>query len=148
MFVGNGDRLISTGRRIFLALAKLRKAESVEFFRISITSLISLSGSGRDGDKRAGGNSHAIGECEWAQRETAHGHWEEMKDESESRVWEVRKEIQRTGSDTIEPLGLPDEAVYLEHLVCSSFRPALFTDHCVDLFAKGSDVFRMVKKAV
>jgi hypothetical protein len=72
----------------------------------------------------------------------------EVKSESESRVWDVRREMQRTGSDTIKPLGLPDEAVYLEHLVCRSFRPALFTDHCVDLFAKGSDVFRMVKKTV
>jgi hypothetical protein len=148
MVVGHGDRLVSAGRRICLALAKLRKAESVECVRVWKGSPVSLSGGGRDGDKCAGGNSDAIGECEWAQRETAHGHWEEAEGGSASRIWDVRKGIQRTGSDAIKPLRLPDEAVYLVHLVCSSFRPALFTDHCVDLFAEGSDVFRIVKKTV
>ena len=36
-----------------------------------------MSGIGRDGDKCACGNSHTVGKCERAQRNTPHGHWED-----------------------------------------------------------------------
>src|SRR6266576_1279025 len=41
----------------------------------------------RDGDGRARGNRHTVGKCERAQRETAHGDWEETESGSVSRTW-------------------------------------------------------------
>jgi hypothetical protein len=72
MFVGCGDRLVSA-RCIPLTLAKLRKAKSVEFIRVWKDSFFPMSGPGRDGDKRACGNSHTVGKCERAHRETGQG---------------------------------------------------------------------------
>jgi hypothetical protein len=74
MFVGCGDRLVSARcHGIPLTLAKLRKAKSVEFIRVWKDSFIPMRGTGRGGDKRACGNSHAVGKCERAPRETGHG---------------------------------------------------------------------------
>jgi hypothetical protein len=53
-----------------LRITELRKAKSVKFIGVWIDSFICISGTGRDGDNCACGNSHAIGKCEWAQRQT------------------------------------------------------------------------------
>ena len=45
-------------------------------------------------------------------------------------------------------LGLPDEAVYLVHLVHSSFRPAFFLNHRIDLFVERFQIFWISKEAV
>jgi hypothetical protein len=107
-----------------------------------------MSGARRDGDDRARGNRHAVGKCKRAQRETGHGDWEEAESGSVSRTWGADRGIQRTDGDTIKPLGLSEEAVYPVHLVHPSFRPALFSDNVIDLFAEGFEIFRMGKKAV
>jgi hypothetical protein len=60
----------------------------------------------------------------------------------------LRKGIERTRAETIKPLGLPEETVYLVHLVYPSFRPAFFSNHGVDLLAEGFDIFRIGKKTV
>ena len=49
---------------------------------------------------------------------------------------------------TINPLGLPEEAVHLVHLVYSSFRPTFFFNHRVDFFAEGFYIFMIRKKTV
>jgi hypothetical protein len=74
MFSGRGHRLMSARQGIPFALAELRKAKAVEFIGVWIDSFICVSGTCRNGDKCACGNSHAIGKCERAQCETAHGH--------------------------------------------------------------------------
>ena len=56
--------------------------------------------------------------------------------------------IRRTEGKTIKPLGLPEEAVDLMHLVHSSFRPAFFLNHSLGLFAEGFQVFGIGKEAI
>jgi hypothetical protein len=107
-----------------------------------------MSGTRRDGDDRARGNRYTVGKCERAQRETVHGDWKEAEGGSVSRIWGAEEGIQRTGGYTIKPLGLPEEAVYLVHLVYPSFRPALFSDNSVDLFTEGSEICWIGKEAV
>jgi hypothetical protein len=107
-----------------------------------------VSGTRRDGDGRACGNRHTVGKCERAQRETAHGNWEEAERGSASRDWGSNEGIQLTDGETIKPLGFPEEAVYLVHLIHPGFCPALFSDNSIDLFAEGFEVFRMAKEAV
>jgi hypothetical protein len=67
---------------------------------------------------------------------------------SASRTWYARKGIQRTGGDTINPLSLAEETVYLVHLVYSGFRPALFSNYGLDLLAERFNKFRMGEKTV
>jgi uncharacterized metal-binding protein len=86
IFAGRGDRLIFACRGMSLNVAKLRKTKSVEFIGVRIDSFICMSGTRRDGDDRARGNRHPVRECERAQRETAHGHWEEAESGSVSRT--------------------------------------------------------------
>jgi len=105
-----------------------------------------MSGTSRDGDDRARGNRHTVGKCERAQHETVKGNWEEVESGSVSR--NLRGGIQRTDGKTIKPLGLPDEAVYLIHLVHPSFRPAFFLDHDIDLFPQGFQIFGIGNEAV
>src|SRR6267142_377939 len=66
------NHLMSSCRIIPFTLAELRKAKPVKFVGVPINSFISMSGAGWHGDKCACGNSYAIGQCEWAQSETAH----------------------------------------------------------------------------
>lgn len=75
MFAGSGHGLISVRHRILFTLVELRKAKAVEFIGVRVDSFICVNGTGRDGNKCARRNSHAIGKCKWAQRETGHGHW-------------------------------------------------------------------------
>jgi hypothetical protein len=103
---------------------------------------------GRDGDKGASGNSHTIGKCERAQRETCHGNLEDVESESASRIWDTGEEIQRTEAKTTKPLGLPEEAVYLVHLVHSGFGPTFFSNHRVDLLAEGFNIFGIREKTI
>lgn len=131
-----------------LLFAKLRKTEPVEFIGIGIDPFICMSATRRDGDGRARGNRYTVGKCERPHCETAHGNWEEAESGLVSRAWGFDEGIQRTDGETIKPLGLPDEAVYLVHLVHPGFRPALFPDNRVDLFAERIEVFRMGKEAV
>lgn len=70
-----------------LDFAKLRKTKSVEFIGVRIVTFICMSGTRRDGDDRARGNSHAVGKCERAHHETGHGDWEEAESGSVSRTW-------------------------------------------------------------
>jgi hypothetical protein len=94
MFVGRGDRLVSVRcHGIPLTLAKLRKAKSVEFIRVWKGSFIRMSGTGRDGDKCACGNSHSVEKCERAHREMSHGNWKEAGNKPASRTWDARKGI-------------------------------------------------------
>jgi hypothetical protein len=102
----------------------------------------------RDGDGGARGNRHTVGKCERAQRETAHGNWREAEGGSVSGARGSDEGIQRTDGETIKPLGLSEEAVYPVHLVQPGFRPALFPDNSVDLFAEGFEVFRIGKEAI
>ncbi len=44
-------------------------------YRVRIDSFISMGGTGWEGDKCACGNSHTVGKCQRAQRETGHDHW-------------------------------------------------------------------------
>jgi len=74
--------------------------------------------------------------------------WEEAKSESASRAWGIEEGVKQTDGGIIKPLGLSEKAVYLVHLVYSSFRPAFFSDHGVDLFAKGFDIFGIGKETV
>jgi hypothetical protein len=71
-----------------------------------------------------------------------------MESESVSRTWGAEEGIQRTGGYNTKPLGLSEEAVHLVHLVHPSFRPALFSDNSIDLFAEGFEIFRIGKEAV
>ena len=73
-----GDRLITARHCVPDILAKLREAKSVEFNGVWIVSFVSMSGTSWDGDKCACGNSHTIGKCERAQRETVHCNWEKQ----------------------------------------------------------------------
>ena len=107
-----------------------------------------MSCTGRDGDKCAGGNSHTIGKRERAQRETGHGNWEEVESKSASRTWGTEEEIKRTKGKSTKPLGLPEEAVYLVHLVHSSFGPTFFSNHRVDLLAQGFNIFGIREKTI
>jgi hypothetical protein len=100
----------------------------------------------RDGDDRARGNRHTVGKCERAQHETVRGNWEEVESGSVSR--NSRGGIRRTDGKTIKPLGLPEEAVYLMHLVHPNFRPAFFVNHSIDLFPEGFQIFGIGKEAV
>jgi hypothetical protein len=75
ILTGRRACLVSTCDGIPIALAELRKAKAVEFIGVWEGSFVSMSGTGRDGDERACGNSHAIGKCEWLQRETVRRHW-------------------------------------------------------------------------
>ena len=132
-----------------LNFAKLRKTKSIEFIGVGIVPFICMSGTPGDGDDRARGNRHAVGKCERTQRETGHGDWEEVESESVlSRTWGAEEGIQRTGGYSTKPLGLPEEAVHLVHLVHPGFRPALFSENSIDLFAEGFEIFRMGKEAV
>ena len=67
--------MVSTCRITPFALAELRKAKTVKFIGVRIDSFISMGGTGRNGDECACGNSHTVGKCERAQRETGHDHW-------------------------------------------------------------------------
>ena len=71
-----------------------------------------------------------------------------MKSASASRTWYARKVFQRTGGDTINPLCLAEETVYLVHLVYPGFRPALFSNHGLNLLAERFNKFRIGEKAV
>ena len=141
MFTGRRDHLISARRRIPFTLSKLRKAKSVKFIGVGIDSLISISYTGWDGDKCACGNSHAVGKCEWAQRETGHGNWEEVETKSASRSWSTGEIIQRTEAEAIKSLGLSEKTVHLVHLVHSGLRPTFFSNRRVNLLAEGFDIF-------
>ena len=131
-----------------LRLAELRKAKSVKLVGVWIDSFIHMNGTGWDGDQCACGNSHAIGKCERAQRQTEEGNWIEARSKSVCCTWDAGEGIQRTDGETINPLGLPDETVDLAHLVYPSFCPTFFSNYCVDLFAEGFHVFRTRKKTV
>ena len=107
-----------------------------------------MSGTGRDGDKRARGNRHTVGKCKRVHCETVHGDWKRAESGSVSRIWGAEEGIQRTDGETIKSLGLPDEAVYLVHLVHSYFSPAFFSNHSIDLFAERFQIFRISKETV
>ena len=69
--------MISVRHGILFTLSELRKAESVKFIGVRIDSFVCVNGAGRDGDKCARRNSHAIGKRERTQCKTANGHWKE-----------------------------------------------------------------------
>ena len=148
MFAGRGDCLISTRRCIPFTLAKLRKAKSVKFIGVFINSFICMGGTGWDGDKCAGRNSHTIGKCERTQCETGHGNWEKVGEQINISYLGTDEEIQRTDGEAISSEGLPQETVDLVHLVYSGFRPTFFCDHGVDLLAKGFNIFGMRKSTI
>jgi hypothetical protein len=75
MFARCRDHLVSVYRGIPFTFTKLRKAKSVKLLGVRIDSLVAMYGTGWDGDECACGNSHTIGKCEGAQRETDQGHW-------------------------------------------------------------------------
>jgi len=104
-----------------------------------------MNDTGRDADNRAAGTVTPLENVKGrnATRLRATG-----KKRRANRHLGFRKGIQRTAGDAIHPLGLPDDTVYLVHLVYPSFRPALFSNNCVDLLAEGSDMFRIGKKTV
>ncbi len=130
------------------ALTIFRKPKSVEYIWVREDSFVSMSGTRRNGDFCACGNSHTVGKCERAQHETAHGAWEDAESESVPHTWGAWKGTQRTQGNAVKPLGLAEETVYLVYLVYPSFRPAFFTNHRVDLLPKGFYIFRMGKKTV
>jgi hypothetical protein len=72
------SHLMSCCRIIPFTLAELRKAKPVKFVGLCIDSFVSMGGTGRDGDTCACGNSHAIGNREWVQSETAHDYREKV----------------------------------------------------------------------
>ena len=131
IFVGCGRRLMPACHAIAFSLAKLRKAKSVKFIGVWIDSFICMDGTGRVGDKCACGNSHTIGKCERAQRQTA-GRYCEGGSKSVSRSWNTGEGFQQTDGEFVKPLGLPEETVHLVHLVYPSFRPTFFGNHRVD----------------
>ena len=147
MFAGSGDRLISACHGIS-SLAELRKAKSVEFIGVRIDSFIRLNGICRDGNKRPCRNSHAIGKCERAHGKTTSRYLKNGACTSACRIWKAEEEIERTVGQTINSLGLPDEAVDLVHLVYPDFRPSFLFNHRVDLFTEGFDILRIRKKTV
>ena len=73
-------------------LSKLREAKSIEFNGVWIVSFVSMNGTSRDGDKCACGNSHTIGKCERAQRETVNCNWEKAGRKSGSEPWVMGRE--------------------------------------------------------
>ena len=107
-----------------------------------------MDGTGRDGDNRARGNRHTVGKCERAQRKTTRGNWETTESGSVFHIWGAEEGIRRTGHETTKPQALPEEAIYLVHLVHPSFRPAFFPNHSIDLFPEGFEIFGIGKEAV
>jgi hypothetical protein len=77
MLAGRGHRLMPAYHSIPLTLAELRKAKSVKFIGIWIDSFVCMNGTGREGHKCACGNSHTIGKCERAQRQTVKRNYDE-----------------------------------------------------------------------
>jgi hypothetical protein len=75
LLAGRRDCLVSRGDGTPFALAELRKTKAIKFVRIRKCSFVCMSSTRRDGDERACGNGHAIGKCEWSQREAAQSHW-------------------------------------------------------------------------
>jgi hypothetical protein len=107
-----------------------------------------MSSTGRNRDNCARGNSHTIGKCERAQRETGRGHWKDGARTSAFRTWDVEEGIKRTEGWVINPLGLPKETVNLVHLVYPGFCPTFLFNHRVNFLAEGFDIFRIRKKTV
>jgi hypothetical protein len=87
---------MSTCHGIPFTLAELRKAETVEFIGVWEGSFISMSGTGRDGDQGACGDSHAVGKRERPQYKAAHGHCKHGVCPSAFRTWMPKKEAKRT----------------------------------------------------
>ena len=77
IFAGRGDRLMLARHGFSFTLAKPRKAKSVEFIGVWIDSFVCMSSTGRNGDKCAWGNGHAIGKCERAPYKTGYRHWKD-----------------------------------------------------------------------
>ena len=107
-----------------------------------------MSGTGRDGDNRARGNRHTVGKGERAQRKTVRGNWERAENGSVFHIWVTEEGIQRTAHESTKPQALPEEAIYLVHLIHPSLRPAFFPNHSIDLFPEGFEIFGIGKKAV
>ncbi len=87
MFVGCGDHLISVARFIPFAFTELRKSKSVEYIRVCEDSFVSMSGTRRNGDYCARGDSHTVRKCEWTQHETGRGPWEDAEGGSVPHIW-------------------------------------------------------------
>ncbi len=87
LFVGYGDSLISVLRPIPFTFTELRKPESVEYIRVCDGSFVYMSGTQRNGDFCACGNSRPVGKGERAQHKTAHGPWENAEGESVPHTW-------------------------------------------------------------
>jgi hypothetical protein len=65
---------------------------------------------------------------------------------SRTSIWGAEKRVQRTGDET-KPKVLPNEAVYLVHLVHPGFCLAFFFNHSIYLFSQGCQIFGVSKEA-